>query len=98
MRKIRIFQEDAYISIDYLERKITVLRKDGGGLPVPGLPQVTMSEKRFAEGDSLEAEVQSFLEAVRTGSKPVVTGEDGKRALEVALEIDRKLWHEVSAG
>jgi len=97
VRKIRIFQDDAYISIDYQERKITILRKGGDGLPVPGLPRITLTEKSFAEGDSLQAEINSFVNAVRTGSPPVVSGEDGKRALKVALEINRKLWHEISA-
>jgi len=97
MRKIRIFQSDAYISIDYQERKIAIFRKEGGGMPIPGLPNVTMEEKRFEQGDALQAEVRSFAEAVRTGSPPPVTGEDGKRALELALQINRKLWHEVTS-
>ena len=96
MRKIRIFQEDAYISIDYQERKITILRRGGEGLPVPGLPQVTMAEKRFEEGDPLQAEIASFIDAVHSGGQPVVGGEEGKRALEVALKINHKLWHEVT--
>lgn len=96
MRKIRIFQEDAYISIDYQERKITILRKDGGGIPVPGLPNVTYAEKSFEQGDALLAEISAFVASVRDGKPPVVSGEDGKRALEVALEINKRLWHKVS--
>ncbi len=95
MRKIRIFQADAYISIDYQARKIAILRKEGKGLAVPGLPQVTMEEKTFEQGDALREEIQAFVTAVREGTPPLVTGEDGKRALELALEINRKLWHEV---
>ena len=49
-------------------------------MPIPGLPNVTMEEKRFEQGDALQAEVSAFAEAVRTGSPPPVTGEDGKRA------------------
>lgn len=96
MRKIRIFQPDAYISIDYQERKISIFRKDGEGFPVPGLPNVTMEEKSFEQGDALLAEIRSFVDAVSTGSAPPVTGEDGRRALELALQINRKLWHEVT--
>ncbi len=96
MRKIRIFQSDAYISIDYQERKISIFRKGGEGFPIPGLPNVTMEEKSFEQGDALLVEVQAFIDAVRTGSVPPVTGEDGKRALELALQINKKLWHEVS--
>ena len=42
VRKIRIFQEDAYISIDYQNREIAIFRKGGAGFPVPGLPGVAM--------------------------------------------------------
>lgn len=97
MRKIRIFQPDAYISIDYQERKIAIFRKGGEGFPIPGLPNVTMEEKSFEQGDALLAEIRAFVDAVSTGSAPPVTGEDGKRALELALQINRKLWHEVTA-
>jgi predicted dehydrogenase len=97
MRKIRIFQADAYISIDYQERKIAIFRKGGEGLPIPGLPNVTMEEKSFEQGDALLAEIRAFIDAVGTGTAPPVTGEDGKRALELALQINQKLWHEVSS-
>lgn len=96
MRKIRIFQSDAYISIDYQERKIAIFRKGGEGLPIPGLPNVTMEEKSFEQGDALLEEIRAFIDAVGTGTAPPVTGEDGKRALELALQINQKLWHEVS--
>jgi predicted dehydrogenase len=96
MRKIRIFQSDAYISIDYQERKIAIFRKGGEGFPIPGLPNVTMEEKSFEQGDALLAEIRAFIDAVGTGTAPPVTGEDGKRALELALQINKKLWHEVS--
>ncbi len=95
MRKVRIFQPDAYISIDYQERKLSIFRKGGEGFPIPGLPNVTMAEKSFPQSDALLAEVTSFVEAVTSGTPPVVSGEDGKRALEVAMQITRKLWHEI---
>lgn len=95
MRKIRIFQADAYISIDYQARKIALYRKEGEGMPIPGLPHVTMEERSFEQSDALLAEITAFVEAVQTGKPPQVTGEDGKRALELALQINRKLWHEI---
>ncbi|WP_027714480.1 Gfo/Idh/MocA family protein [Desulfuromonas sp. TF] len=91
VRKIRIFQSDAYISIDYQARKISIFRKDDGGVPVPGLPNVSMEEKSFEQSDALLAEIRAFVDAVRDGTAPVVTGEDGKRALELALQINGKL-------
>jgi len=96
MRKIRIFQPDAYISIDYQERKISIFRKGDEGFPIPGLPNVTMEEKSFEQGDALLTEITAFVDAVSAGSAPPVTGEDGKRALELALQINQKLWHEVT--
>ena len=96
MRKIRIFQPDAYISIDYQVRKISIFRKAGGGIPIPGLPNVTMEEMAFEQSDALMAEIGSFVDAVRAGTAPLVSGEDGKRALELAMQISRKLWHEVT--
>jgi predicted dehydrogenase len=91
MRKVRLFQSDAYFSIDYQKRKIAVCRKGGEGMALPGLPGITMQEKRFAEDDALMTEVQAFVDAVRHGRRPVVRGEDGRRALEVALQISRHL-------
>ncbi len=96
MRKIRIFQPDAYISIDYQARRIQILRKGSQGIPIPGLPEIGMEERSFGEVDALLEEIRSFVEAVRGGTSPVVSGEDGKRALELALQINRKLWHEVT--
>ena len=96
MRKVRIFQKDAYISIDYQNRKISIYRKNPGETLIPGLPNVRMEQKTFEQGDVLRDEIAAFVTAVRDGSKPVVTGEDGKFALEVALRITNKLWHEVT--
>ncbi|MDY0268736.1 Gfo/Idh/MocA family protein [Trichloromonas sp.] len=91
MRKVRIFQPDAYISIDYQERKIAIYRKLAGESMIPGLPNITMEQKSFEQSDALLEEVRSFVEVVRTGGRPVVSGEDGRRALEVALQINTRL-------
>lgn len=97
MRKMRIFQQDAYISIDFQSRKIAIYRKKTGLNLIPGLPGVTIEERTFDQGDSLQDEINAFVASVRDGSPPVVSGADGKRALEVAMQITGKLWHEVSA-
>lgn len=96
MRKMRIFQQDAYISIDFQSRKIAIYRKKKGLNIIPGLPNISIEERSFAQGDPLKAEIDAFVTAVREGSPPVVSGADGKRALEVALQITSKLWHEVT--
>ena len=97
MRKVRIFQQDAYISIDYQNRKIAIYRKRPGESTIPGLPNIASEERSFAQGDALRDEINAFIDSVRDGKPPVVSGEDGKRALEVAMQISSKLWHEVTA-
>ncbi len=95
-RKIRIFQDDAYISIDYQSRKISVFRKGGDGFPVPGIPDVTMMEKSFDQSDALHEEIVSFVVSVRDGKPPMVSGEDGRRALALAHRINDRLIHQVT--
>lgn len=90
-RKMRIFQRDAYVSIDLHNRKYTMLRKGSGKAWFPGLPPIDRDERSFAEGDDLEAEIASFLDAVAAGSAPLVSGEDGRRALETAMRITAAL-------
>jgi predicted dehydrogenase len=89
-RKMRIFQEDAYISIDFQNRKASVFKK-GEGEMFPGVPNIAMSEESFAQGDPLRSEIEAFLDSVANGKPPVVSGRDGKRALETALLIGEKL-------
>ena len=85
-RKIRIFQDDAYMSIDMQQKILTVIRKKDAA-PVESPAQVSIEEESFDQGDALRDEIAAFLKAVRTNSEPVVTGEDGLRALETATKI-----------
>ena len=85
-RKIRIFQDDAYLSIDMHQKILTVIRKKDAA-PVESPAQVSIEEESFEQGDALLAEIEAFLRAIREKSTPVVTGEDGLRALETALKI-----------
>ncbi len=86
MRKIRIFQQDAYLSIDYAAQQVEAYRKNapaGDG----GMPQITYDVIEIEQGDSLMEEIKSFLGAVRSRCVPDVPGEAGRDALSVALEI-----------
>ena len=85
-RKVRIFQDDAYLSIDMQQKILTVIRKKDEA-PVESPAQVSIEEDTFDQGDALRDEIAAFLHAIRTGSAPVVTGEDGLRALETAMKI-----------
>ncbi|MBN1142231.1 MAG: Gfo/Idh/MocA family oxidoreductase [Deltaproteobacteria bacterium] len=91
MRKIRLFQADAYISIDYQSRNITVLRKKEGETAIPGLPNIGLESHSFGQSDALLEEIKAFVNAIRNGKAPVVTAEDGKKALEVAIRINECL-------
>ena len=85
-RKIRIFQDDAYLSVDMQQKILTVIRKKDAA-PVESPAQVSIEEESYDQGDALLAEIEAFLKSVRERSTPVVTGEDGLRALETAMKI-----------
>ena len=89
-RKMRLFQNDAYISIDFHNKKLGIHRK-GPGEMFPGIAEIDSQEQVFAQGDALKSEIAAFLAAIAQGSRPVVSGEDGQRALETAMEITRLL-------
>lgn len=94
-RKIRIFQDDAYLSVDMQQKILSVIRKKDAA-PVESPAQVSIEEQNFDQGDALLAEIEAFLKAVRERSKPVVTGEDGLRALETAMKITALVQPKVS--
>ena len=89
-RRMRIFQPDAYITVDFQNKKIAVLRK-GDGEMFPGVPDVKIEEQSFDQTDALKSEIEAFLDAIATGKPPLVSGEDGRQALETALQINKKL-------
>jgi predicted dehydrogenase len=89
-RKMRIFQRDAYITLDFQNRKVLVARKGGGEL-FPGVPNVKVDERELGEADPLRSEIESFIAAIREGKKPQVSGRDGRMALETALKINTAL-------
>ena len=89
-RKMRIFQPDAYISVDFQNKTFAVFRK-GGGEMFPGVPNITKEEHSFGQTDALKSEIEAFLHSVATGKPPQVSGEDGRQALETALKINKKL-------
>jgi predicted dehydrogenase len=85
-RRLRLFQDDAYVSVDLHQKVLTVIRK-GAGIGTDGMPQVAIEETSYEQGDALKAEIEAFLEAAATGSAPAVSGEDGLLALRTAVSI-----------
>ncbi|MCD6305480.1 MAG: Gfo/Idh/MocA family oxidoreductase [Deltaproteobacteria bacterium] len=87
LRKIRVFQTDSYISADCGKRQITVISLDNRKRNSHNFPEVTTSKRVYAKSDPLNDEIIAFIHAVANRSEPAVTGEDGRNALRVALNI-----------
>jgi predicted dehydrogenase len=87
-RKIRFFQPDAYISIDYDQRRAQIFHK-----PAPGASWLDIRTEtiEIKEGDALADEIDSFLECVSSRKLPLVGGAEGLRALEIASMISSQL-------
>ena len=90
IRKLRFFQPRQYVSIDYGRQDVMVFTV--GADPASGAtpsvnPQIGMVKPPVKQGEPLAAELRSFLAAVRSSSTPLVSLEDGRRALALALEI-----------
>lgn len=89
-RKMRIFQNDCYISVDFQNRILSRHAK-GNGESAPGIPNIESRETAYENDDALKSEIIAFLAAVENGKPPLVSGEDGRRALQTATEITRLL-------
>ncbi len=89
-RRLRLFQDDAYISVDLQQKVLTVIRKSGE-MAADGIPPVDIKETTYEQTDALKAEIDAFLEAAATGRAPAVSGEDGLKALEVAVAITEQV-------
>ena len=83
VRKLRVFQRDAYISIDYAEQQVEAYRLDRSG----ERPAIGGGSLPIEKEEPLRREIEDFLDAVRHGRAPRVTGEDGRAALALADRI-----------
>ena len=83
MRKIRIFQDDAYISLDYVTQEALIYTKDNG--------QIHSKKISITKTDSLKEELSDFVDCVRHGKRPLVSGVEGRQALELALKISAQI-------
>jgi predicted dehydrogenase len=89
-RKLRIFEDAAYISLDLQQKILTLIRKLEG-VPQPGQLPVNIEEANLEQGDALKSEIESFLDCIRNNKRPIVSGEDGLRALETAIRITEQV-------
>jgi predicted dehydrogenase len=88
LRKIRIFQPDAYLHVNCLKRELTVTRLDGRVRDLSGrLPELQSDKIAFPGTDPLADQIAAFVNSVVHKTQPVVSGQDGRRALKFALAI-----------
>ncbi len=94
LRKIRIFQPDAYFSLDYANQEMMVYRR----LIKPETqPEITVEKITTEKEEPLKAELCSFVDVVRSEGTPKISGEDGRRALDVALRVVELIKNEQSS-
>ena len=96
-RKLRIFEDAAYISLDLQQKILTLIRKRTEPPQAGHLP-VSIEEANLEQGDALKSEIESFLDCIRNDRRPIVSGEDGLRALETAIRITEQVHANLPGG
>ncbi|MCA6073172.1 MAG: Gfo/Idh/MocA family oxidoreductase, partial [Endomicrobium sp.] len=86
-RKIRIFQPDSYVSIDYAEKNLKVYSKKTGKEKMTSLFDIDIKKPKLPSNEPLFYEIDNFLTNVIDGKKPMVAGEQGRDAVELAVTI-----------
>ncbi len=80
MRKIRLFKDDCYISLDYIKQDAVLYRKTNN--------RITGKLINIKKEEPLKKELEAFVNCIRTGERPLVSGEEGRDALKIALQIE----------
>ena len=83
-RKIRLFTQNAYISLDYAKQEASIYSKDERGIHKRNIP--------IEKEEPLKKELEHFLDCIRENQRPKVSGVEGREAIKVALEITQKIW------
>ena len=83
VRKIRIFQEDAYLSLDYQRQNGYMLRMNKGA--------IKRQRVKVVKGEPLQRELAAFIDCARSGLQPRVTGHEAAAALDLALKITKQI-------
>ena len=95
VRKIRFFQPHAYLSIDYTTQKLEMWRLVNGN---GSMPAIEGGDVAVVSEEPLKRELVDFVKAVVQRRRPVVTGEDGRRALALAQAIADKMTSQMQPG
>jgi predicted dehydrogenase len=100
VRKLRFFQPHQYVSIDYARQDLLIIdvsraaQADRAAMAAaaftvgPGFPGLRIEKPEVRPGEPLRLEIEAFLDCVRTRSTPRVSGEDGRAALALALDVN----------
>jgi predicted dehydrogenase len=93
LRKLRLFQQDTYFSLDAIKQDLTVVRLDKNSPSrLTGLPfKISREKVKLKKQEPLKAELESFVNCVRRKQPPLVSAREGIRALRVALDINSKI-------
>ncbi len=94
-RRMRFFQKRSYVAVDFQANEARVC-EPGDRDPKTGVPPIRCEDFTLEKGDAILAEIESFTEAIRNKTAPLVSGEDGKRALETAIRISTQLSGNIS--
>lgn len=89
-RKMRIFQSESCATVDFQNRGLYIY-KVGKGLDDNDMPHIIADEQSFENNDALMTEIKAFLKSIETNTPAVVTGEDGRQALDAAIQISKLL-------
>ncbi len=83
MRKMRIFERDTYTSVDFLHQTISIYKRTARG--------ITRANPQIKKVEPLKLELKHFVNCVLKKHKPLVSGKPAKEALQIALQISRKI-------
>jgi predicted dehydrogenase len=90
-RKIRLFQPDTYISLNYQDQEIYAYHRIPNKKDPEGKPDIVGGKVKVTKEEPLKAELEAFLSSVATRSKPLVSGREGRDALEVAMLVQEEI-------
>lgn len=105
MRKMRLFQKDAYIGIDFLSKSTEIIKLKGVedanafafDIETPsGVRTIAITSPQVPQVNAIKMELMEFIKAIKNNSRPIVNEIDGLRAMEVAHQILEKIYHNLS--
>ena len=90
-RKIRLFQPDTYISLNYQDQEIYAYHRIPNKKDPEGKPDIVGGKVKVEKKEPLKAELEAFLHCVRTRTRPLVSGHEGREALKVAMRVQEEI-------